>query len=153
MLPRCLVFSGLLLAIVRPSPDVLRVGRNIVVAADQKLHNVSCVLCSADVAGHAEGNVRVFAGNVSLHGLVAGNILVFGGNVTLASTAVVGGKVVIFGGHLQQDPAAICHRRTVLPPVIFLPAIVLLCALIGSLIVLTRHLAQGPIVFPPLPRL
>lgn len=153
MLPRCLVFSGLILAMLRPAPGVVQVGRNLTVAADQQLHNVTCILCSADVGGHAGGNVRVFAGNVLVNGSVAGNILVFGGNVTLAGTAVVGGRVVIIGGHLQQDSAATCSRHTVFPPIIFLPMIVLICAMIGGLIRLTRRSVEGPIVFPPLPRL
>ncbi len=153
MLPRCLVFSGLILTMFRPAPDVLQVGRNAIVAAGQQVHNVNCVLCSAEISGNAAGKVRVFAGNVFLTGSVNGNILVFGGNVTLSGSAVVGGRVLIIGGHLRQDPAATCSRHTVLPPVIFLPAILLICGMIGGLIRLIRRSVQGPIVFPPLPRL
>jgi hypothetical protein len=95
----------------------------------------------------------VFAGNVFLTGSVGGNVLVFGGNVTLTSSARVDGRVVIFGGHLHQDPAAVSRTQTVFAPIIFLPLILLICAIIGSLIVLTRRMVRGPIAFPPLPRL
>jgi hypothetical protein len=153
MLPRCLVFSGLILALVRPTPDVLQVGRNLTVAADQPLQNVTCVLCSADISGHISGRVRAFAGNVSLGGTVNGSIVVFGGHVQLAAGSVVDGSVIIIGGHLRQDLGAKCDRHTVLPPIIFLPVILLICLVMGALIRLTRRSIRGPIVFPPLPRL
>jgi hypothetical protein len=156
MLPRCFVVCTLLLA---PSlagialPNLLHVGRNILLAPDQEFHNAGCILCSADVEGRATGSVRVFAGNVFLNGSVGGNVLVFGGNATLTSSAKVDGHVVVFGGHLHQDPAAVSRTRTVLPPIIFLPMILLICAIIGTLIVLTRRMVRGPVAFPPLPRL
>jgi hypothetical protein len=156
MLPRCLVLSILLLAPSLPvvgSPNVVHFGHNILLPMEQRFHNASCFLCSADVEGRTTGSVRIFAGNVFLSGAVAGNVLVFGGNVTLTSGAKVGGRVVIFGGHLHQDPAAGSPARTVLPPIIFLPAILLICAVIGGLIVLTRRMARGPVAYPPLPRL
>jgi hypothetical protein len=153
MLPRCLVFSGLFLALLRPSPDALHFGRNLDVPADQQLRSVSCILCSIDVSGQVARHVRAFAGNVSLSGQVNGNILVFGGNVSLAAGSVTGGSVIIIGGHLLQDPAAKCSQHTVLPPVIFLPVILLICVIMGALIRLTRRSIRGPIVFPPLPRL
>ena len=153
MLPRCLVFSGLILVLLRPSPDLLQVGRNISVVTDNQLQNATCILCSVDVSGHIPGHVRAFAGNVSVSGWVNGNILVFGGNVSLAAGSVASGSVVIIGGHLLQDPAAKCSQHTVLPPIIFLPVILLICVIMGGLIRLTRRSIRGPIVFPPLPRL
>jgi hypothetical protein len=60
---------------------------------------------------------------------------------------------VVFGGHLHQDPAAVSHTHTVFSPIIFLPLILLICAIIGGLIVLTRRMVRGPVAFPPLPRL
>ena len=158
MLPRCFVVCTLLLAsslagIAQSRPNLLHVGRNILLAPDKEFRNATCILCSADVEGRATGNVRVFAGNVFLNGSVAGNVLVFGGNVTLTSSAKVDGRVVVFGGHLHQDPAAVSRTQTVFAPIIFLPLILLICAIIGSLIVLTRRMVRGPIAFPPLPRL
>jgi Na+-transporting NADH:ubiquinone oxidoreductase subunit NqrE len=41
----------------------------------------------------------------------------------------------------------------VFSPIIFLPLILLICAIIGGLIVLTRRMVRGPVAFPPLPRL
>jgi hypothetical protein len=126
-------------------------GRNIVVARGETVGNASCILCSAEVDGHTAGSVRVFAGNVLLDGSVAGNVLVFGGNVTLAGGASIGGQVFIFGGHLHQDSGD--HPHTVFPPIIFLPVILIICAVIGGLIVVTRRMVRGPIAYPPLPRL
>jgi hypothetical protein len=158
MLPRCFVVCTLLLApsltgIAQSMPNLLHVGRNILLAPDKEFHNAACILCSADVEGRATGSVRVFAGNVFLNGGVGGNVMVFGGNVTLTSNAKVDGRVVVFGGHLHQDPAAISHTQTVVSPIIFLPMILLTCAIISVLIVITRRMVRGPISFPPLPRL
>jgi hypothetical protein len=41
----------------------------------------------------------------------------------------------------------------VLPPIIFLPLILVIFAIIGGLIVLTRRMVRGPVAYPPLPRL
>ena len=158
MIPRCFVVCTLLLApsltgIAQSLPNILHVGRNILIAPDQEFHNAGCILCSADVEGRAIGSVRVFAGNVFLNGSVGGNVLVFGGNVTLTSNAKIDGRVVVFGGHLHQDPAAVSHTHTVFSPIIFLPLILLICAIIGGLIVITRRMVRGPVAFPPLPRL
>jgi hypothetical protein len=153
MLPRCLVFSGLMLVLLRPAPDVMQFGRNISVTADQQVRNVSCVLCSITVNGQVPGRVRAFAGNVSVSGMVKGNILVFGGNVNLDPGSVIDGNVIIIGGRLQQSPTARSSRHTVLSPIIFLPVILLICVVMGALIRLTRRSIRGPVVFPPLPRL
>ena len=156
MFPRCFVLCTLLLApwlAGVAQPNLLHLGRNILLPSGQEFHNAGCILCSADVEGRATGSVRVFAGNVFLTGSVGGNVLVFGGNVTLTSSARVDGRVVIFGGHLHQDPAAISRTQTVFAPIIFLPMILLICAIIGALIVLTRRMVRGPVAFPPLPRL
>jgi hypothetical protein len=156
MFPRCFVICTLLLApwlAGVAQPNLLHLGRNILLPSGQEFHNAGCILCSADVEGRATGSVRVFAGNVFLTGSVGGNVLVFGGNVTLTSSARVDGRVVIFGGHLHQDPAAVSRTQTVFAPIIFLPMILLICAIIGALIVLTRRMVRGPVAFPPLPRL
>jgi hypothetical protein len=147
MLSRCLIVCTLILA-----PNVRHFGRNIVVAADETVHNVGCLLCSAEVNGHATGSVRVFAGHVFLNGYVGGNVLVFGGNLTLTSGATIGGHVFIFGGHLQDSTTA-NHPHTVFSPIIFLPVILVICAIIGGLIVLARRMVRGPVAYPPLPRL
>jgi hypothetical protein len=153
MLPRCFVVCTLLLATSLAGSNVFHVGRNILLAPDKEFRNATCILCSADVEGRATGSVRVFAGNVFLNGSVGGNVLVFGGNVTLTSNAKIDGRVVVFGGHLHQDPAAVSHTHTVFSPIIFLPLILLICAIIGGLIVITRRMVRGPVAFPPLPRL
>jgi hypothetical protein len=158
MLPRCFVVCALLLApslpgVPQDSKDIVRFGRNIVLAQDQQFHNASCFLCSAAVEGRGTGSVRAFAGNVFLNGSVAGNVLVFGGNITLTSNAHIGGQVIIFGGHLRQDTTGAAITHTVFPPIIFLPVILLITGVIGWLIVLTRRMVREPVVYPPLPRL
>jgi hypothetical protein len=158
MLSRCLIACTLILAPSLPrtpqSPaNVRHFGRNIQVAAGETVQNASCFLCSAEVNGHATGSVRVFAGHVFLNGSVGGNILVFGGNLTLTSSAVISGHVFIFGGHLHQDSTTASYSHTVLPPIIFLPLILVIFASIGGLIVLTRRMVRGPVAYPPLPRL
>jgi hypothetical protein len=158
MLPRCFVVCILLLAsslagIAQSLPHLFHVGRNILITADKDFHSADCILCSADVEGRTTGSVRVFAGNVFLNGAVGGNVLVFGGKVTLTSNSKVDGRVVVFGGHLHQDPAAVSRTRSVFPPIIFLPIILLICIIIGGLIVLARRMVRGPVAFPPLPRL
>jgi hypothetical protein len=158
MIPRCLVFCTLILtpspAVFAQSPaNVRHIGRNIVVAPEQTVHNARCFLCSAEVQGHATGSVHVFAGNIFLNGSVAGNVVVFGGNLTLTNRATVGGHVLIFGGHLHQDSATMEPPPTVFAPIIFLPIILAICAAIGGLITITRRMVRGPIAYPPLPRL
>jgi hypothetical protein len=158
MLSRCLMVCTLILAPSLPgvpqSPaNVRHFGRNIVVAADETVQNVGCFLCSAEVDGHATGSVRAFAGNVFLNGYVGGNVLVFGGNLTLTSRATIAGHVFIFGGHLHRDPSTANPPHTVFSPIVFLPVILVICAIIGGLIVLTRRMVRGPVAYPPLPRL
>lgn len=158
MLPRCFALCTLILVpslagVAQSFPNLRHFGRNIVVAPDQTVHDATCFLCSAEVKGHATGGMHVFAGNVFLNGSVAGNVLIFGGNLTLTGSAAIGGHVLIFGGHLQQGSAPIDHPPTVFAPIIFLPIILVICATIGGLIVLTRRMVRGPIAYPPLPRL
>ena len=158
MLSRCLILCTLILmpslAGVSQAPaNVRHLGRNVLVAADQTIHNARCFLCSVEVEGHTTGSVHVFAGNVLLNGAVDGNVLVFGGNLTLASGATIGGHVLIFGGHLHQYSPPPRNPPTVFSPIIFLPIILVICAIIGALIVLARRMVRGPIAYPPLPRL
>src|ERR1700727_2094010 len=156
MFPRGFVVCTLLLApwlAGVAQPNLLHLGRNILLPTGQEFHNAGCILCSADVEGRATRSVRVFAGNVFITGSVGGNVLVFDGNVTLTSSAKVDGRVVVFGGHLHQDPAAVSNTRTLFPPIIFLPIILCICVLIGTLIVVARRMVRGPVAFPPLPRL
>jgi hypothetical protein len=148
-----LILVPSLASFAQSSPNVRHFGQNVSIAADQMVHNASCFLCSADVQGRATGSVRVFAGNVFLSGSVAGNVLVFGGNLTLTSSASVGRRVLVFGGHIHQDSGAIEQSLTVFAPIVFLPIILVICAIIGVLIVLIRRMVRGPIAFPPLPRL
>lgn len=148
---RCFVLCTLILVGAPSAPNVRHFGRNVTIAPGETVRNAGCFLCSAEVDGHTTGSVRVVAGNVFLNGSVDGNVVVFGGNVTLTGSATVGGRVFIFGGHLHQDTGD--HPNTVLPPIIFLPVILIIVGVIGWLIVLTRRAVRGPIAYPPLPRL
>ena len=117
MLSRCLILCTLILmpslAGVSQAPaNIGHFGRNVLVAADETIHNARCFLCSVEVEGRVTGSVHVFAGNVLLNGPVAGNVLVFGGNLTLASGTTIDGHVLIFGGHLHQySPRPAIHPR------------------------------------------
>ena len=98
MLPRCFVVCALILApslaVAAPTPpDLLHLGRNIVVTPEERFGQAGCFFCSVDVEGRGNGSVRVVAGNVFLNGAVGGNVLVVGGNVMLTSRATVGGRV------------------------------------------------------------
>ena len=155
---RCLVLCTLILvpslaALGQSPPEVRHFGRNILIAAGETAKSAGCFLCSAEVDGHTVGNVRVFAGNVFLNGSVDGNVLVFGGNVTLTSSAHIGGQDLHFRGTPASGPQCGDHPHTVLPPIIFLPMILIICVIIGGLIVVARRMVRGPILFPPLPRL
>ena len=157
MLSRCLMVCTLILAaslagIAQSPPNLRHFGRNILVAAGETVQNASCFLCSAEVNGRATGSLRVFAGHVFLNGSVLGNVVVFGGNLTLTSSAAIGGHVFIFGGHLHQESTA-TYPHTVLPPIIFLPLILVIFTIIGGLIVLTQRMVRGDVAYPPLPRL
>src|ERR1700761_9058039 len=92
MLLQCLVFSGMTLALIQPTPNLFHFGQNITISADQQVQNVTCILCSIDVRSHLPGHVRAFAGNVVLNGTVSGNVLVLGGNVSLGPGAVASGS-------------------------------------------------------------
>ncbi len=136
MLSRRFVLCTLILlpslaGVAQSSPNLRHFGRNVLVAADETVHNVSCFLCSAEVQGHATGSVRVFAGHVFLNGPVAGNVLVFGGNLTLTSSAnsaamCSSSEVACIRTPLQDPP------HTVFPPIIFLPLILLICAALAA---------------------
>ena len=158
MLPRCLAFCVLLLTpalsgFAQAAPSRVHFGRNISLSSTQSFHSIICYLCSASVQGSGSGNVVVFAGNAFIDGIVGGRVVVFGGNVTLTAKAVVGKNVVIVGGHLTQDQASSVPKHTVISPIIFLPVILVLALAFGGLILLTRRMVRGPIMFPPLPRL
>lgn len=148
-----LILAPTLAGIAQSPAKVRHIGRNILIAAGEAVQNASCFLCSAEVNGHVIGSVRVFAGNVFLNGSVGGNVVVFGGNLTLTGSAAIGGHVFIFGGRLRPDSSTANYPHTVMPPIIFLPLILVIFAIIGGLIVLTRRMVRGPVAYPPLPRL
>jgi hypothetical protein len=134
-------------------PNLKRFGHNATVAPNETLQDVSCVLCSVAVNGNVSGNVHVFAGDVLLDGKVAGNVLVVGGNLSVTSRAQTEGSVIVFGGHLRDGSFPLTHPPRVISALIFLPALLILCIGIGTLIRLTRRMVRGPLVYPPLPRL
>ena len=156
MFPRSFVLCALLVmphlpTVGQGSRDVFHFGQNILVRADQRTLNTTCVLCSADIEGRVLGNVHVFAGNTLINGTVSGNVLVFGGHVALTNNATVAGRLLIVGGHLHQESAT-GPAHTVVPPIIFLPIIVLLCIAIAGLILFTRRMVSERTAYPPLRR-
>jgi hypothetical protein len=158
MLSRCFfvctfIVSTSLCAQAQSAGNVSQFGRNLVVERSQTVHNASCFLCSASVAGRLTGNLHVFAGNIFLDGKVDGNVLVFGGSLSVASRASVGGNVLIFGGRVNDGASTLGSPPRVISALIFLPLVLIICLVIGGLIVLARRMVRGPIVYPPLPRL
>jgi hypothetical protein len=136
------------------SRDEVRFGQDVTVPSEQTVHDVVCFLCSVHVDGAVHGDIVVLAGNVYLNGAVHGDVVDFGGHVTLTSVASVGHEVVVFGGRLNQDPASTIGRDTVVfPPVIFLPIILVIAAMIVGVILVLRYLfRRGSSPYPATPR-
>lgn len=135
-----------------PQSSHLRLGRDMQIPRGQRANNLICLLCSAHIEGSINGNVVVFAGNAYVDSTLQKNVLDFGGRVTLASNARVGGRILVFGGHLHQDSnATISGQPLVIPPIVFLPILLVLAAFVAGLIFLLR-LYFGPGTYPPLPR-
>lgn len=137
----CALFLLLSSAAFAQSRDEVRFGQDVTVPDQQTVHDVVCFLCSVRVDGAAHGDVVVFAGNIYLNGTVHGDVVDFGGRLTLTENASVGRGVVVFGGRLNQNPGSTIGRDTVVfPPVIFLPIIVAILAVVGGVIFLLRLL-------------
>lgn len=123
------------------SRDEVRFGQDVTVPGEQTVHNIVCFLCSVHVDGAVHGDIVVFAGNVYLNGAAHGDVVDFGGHVTLTSNAGVGRGVVVFGGRLNQDPGSTIGRDTVVfPPVIFLPIILVIAAMVAAVVFVLRYL-------------
>ena len=76
------------------------------------------------------------------------NILDFGGRVTLASHARIGGRILVFGGHLHQDANATIGRNLlVIPPIVFLPILLVLAVFVAGLLFLLRLYGSAPAHF------
>jgi hypothetical protein len=162
MFSRCLIFCTFVLAssygaAAQPSANIHRFGSNVRVEHGQTVQNATCFLCSASIDGNVTGSLHVFAGNASLTGEVDGNILVFGGSLSLASDARVRGNILIFGGRVvgPRDDSAVTltHPPKVLSALVFLPMVVILCAVIWFLVLMARRMVREPAAYPPLPRL
>lgn len=149
------VCALLLLAAAPPrAGNAVHLVEDITVAGPQQVRNAICFLCSVRVDGAARGNLVVIAGNIYLNGPVHKDIVVLGGNVTMTSKATVEGSLVVFGGHLYRDPAATIGRgRVVVRPIVFLPILLVLAAILAGLIFLLRMLSPAERSgFPPLSR-
>lgn len=124
----CLCLSPLALHATEQHVDsqIVSVGHDASLAADQKTSSVVAVLGSANSAGEVSdsvvavlGNVRVTGpvtadtvavlGNVYIDSHVGGGAVAVLGNVELGPHADVGGDVVAIGGNLKRDPAAVIH--------------------------------------------
>lgn len=143
--PLSAVCALLLLAAAPPRVgNAIHLGRDITVAGPQQVRSAVCFFCSVRVDGAARSNLIAVAGNVYLNGPVHKDIVVLGGNVTLTGKAAVEGSLVVFGGHLYRDPAATIGRgRVVVRPIVFLPMILVLAAILAGLIFLLRLLSPS----------
>ncbi len=151
----CSVCALLLLAAAPPRVgNAIHVGEDITVAGPRQVRNAICFFCSMRIDGAARSNLVVAAGNLYLNGPVHRDIVVLGGNVTMTGKATVEGSLVVFGGHLYRDPAATIGRgRVVIRPIVFLPILLILAAILAGLIFLLRMLSPAERSgFPPLSR-
>jgi len=84
------------------SGDIMRVGSDITIEADQEV----------------QGDVLAIRGDVTVDGHVEGNVVSMGGDIYLSETARVDGDVVCMGGKLHEDTGAIVggQRVTALDP-------------------------------------
>ena len=158
MLPRCFVVCTLLLApslagIAQSLPNLLHVGRNILLAPDKEFRNATafsapptlraarpaaCAFSPGMFSSTARWAATFWSSAATLHS-----------PATPRSTAAWSSSV----DTCTRTPPRSATPSTVLAPIIFLPMILGVCVIIGGLIVLTRRMVRGPVAFPPLPRL
>ena len=83
-------------------------GRDIHIQPDERVGDVTCILCSVYVRGQVSGDVTAVAGSVSIApgGSISGDVTTVGGDTRLESGTTVAGDVTTVGGTLRRDPQA-----------------------------------------------
>ncbi len=137
------------------TPDRTQFGRDIRVQPGERTSDVTCFNCSIYLAGQAAGDVTAFHGNIVIENgaAVAGDVTAFLGNVTIESGTQVAGDLTTFAGKVRREPQSTVSGDVtsfegtkwllaiVLPPIVFLGAIV---ALIVWLVQRNRSNVSAP---------
>lgn len=86
--------------------DVVKVGADVVVRANEKVNDVVAVMGNATVHGSVGGDIVVVHGNAEVNGKVAGDCVLVLGTLKLGPNAEIGGETIVVGGHLDKAPEA-----------------------------------------------
>lgn len=86
--------------------DMVKVGADAVVLAEEKVGDLVVVLGNAKVDGDVGGDMVVVHGNAEVNSKIAGDCVVVMGNLKLGPKAQIGGETTIVLGHLDRDPEA-----------------------------------------------
>lgn len=155
MFQRLLTVVVLLAACTLPAAaenDIVRFGSTIVVPEGQSTGDIVCFLCSVEVRGPVHGDIVVFGGSVHLDQRAGGDVVVFAGDLWLDGDASVAHDIVIFGGSLHgEESHATGGNKIIFPPIIFLPILIVLAAVLWGFWLLIRWLLRGRQVYYPAP--
>jgi len=91
--------------------DVVSMGHDAVLQADEEAKDVVVIFGSARILGHATGDVVTIGGDVDLQGRVDGDVVSVFGGIKSGSNAVAGHDVVTVGGTLDRAPGSKIHGR------------------------------------------
>lgn len=91
---------------VRALGDMVKVGADAVVLAEEKVSDLVVVLGNAKVDGDVGGDMVVVHGDAEVNSRIAGDCVVVLGNLKLGPKAQIGGETTIVLGHLDRDPEA-----------------------------------------------
>ena len=77
---------------------------DLLVGKGQRVRNVTCVFCSAQIEGEVSGRMLVLFGNASVTGRIGGSATVVGGNAVFDEQArVLGRTTVLFGNAVYES--------------------------------------------------
>ncbi len=88
------------------SGEMVKVGSDAVVAADEKVTDLVVVLGNAKLEGEVGGDMVVVFGNAEANGKVGGDCVTVFGSLKLGPQAQLGGDTIVVGGHIDKDAGA-----------------------------------------------
>jgi hypothetical protein len=90
------------------APSYTQTGRNIEIAPNQQVGDLTCFACSIRVRGEVAGDVTAIGGSIVLEdqAQVAGDVTAIGGDMRLDQGVQVSGDATVIGGQLRRDPRA-----------------------------------------------
>lgn len=103
-----LIFSLVITASASPTPSYTKFGRDIDIASNQNVGDLTCLGCSIRVRGKVAGDVTTVGGNIVLEDQadISGDITAVGGNLRLGAGVRVAGDATIVAGELHRDAQA-----------------------------------------------